>query len=317
MENKPKTVKANLSFVKKTAQNAVNQIKSNPDFDKVSLDDIEELELDVSQEVVSPSVQDAIRMTVVATLWIEKANIKHVTERLRTGYVGMEIVEKDKISYQSKRGEPYGTIVSIPSNDGKAAIGISYIGKNERFPVPIVGEYIALKRALDVQRKGNHGFDEKYIRNDSLAQIEHFYKRSLAYWNPEKYSHSRGTEPVVYENFDKIHENQLRILGKEKIKTFATRPGKSDIGSFEYKGIIKNMESIAKIMQSEPVPGGYYVCACDTIEIVSGKDFPTKTKNPIILEENDWLVFRKEGYWDVIYSSETHVSQAVNKHIVF
>lgn len=311
MESKQKkTVKANLSFVKDTAKKAVNQIKSSPEFDKITLDDIEALDMDVVQGDVSKEVKDAIRGLIIAHLYLDKCGIKHVTERLRPGFIGMETKDTYTVTQQVSRGAPYGTLVSIPGLNGKSTIGISYYDEIGRFATPIRSEYIALKKALLNKEQGINGTDKESLRNESKSQFEHFYKRSLAYWNPDKYSYSRGTEPVEYENFDKIHENQTKILGEQKMKTFATRLSRTEIRNLEFVSSIRDMNDIANIMASEIKDGDYYISEIN-ITIEPNDNFPTKTKSAIALSKGDWLVFSK-GRWDVIFNSEPHIKQAVD-----
>ena len=311
MESKQrKTVKANLSFVKDTAKKAVNQIKSSPEFDKITLDDIEALDMDVVQGDVSKKVKDAIRGLIIAYLYLDKCGIKHVTERLRPGFIGMETKDTYTVTQQVSRGAPYGTLVSIPGLNGKSTVGISYYDEIGRFATPIRSEYIALKKALLNKERGINGTDKESLRKEAKSQFEYFYKRSLAYWNPDKYSYSRGTEPVEYDNFDKIHENQTKILGEQKMKTFATRLSRTEIGSLHFVDKIENMEDIAKLMARDVKDGDFYICNT-SITLEPNDNFPTKTKSALVLTNKDWLVFSK-GRWDVIYISEPHIEQAVN-----
>lgn len=311
MESKQrKTVKANLSFVKDTAKKAVNQIKSSPEFDKITLDDIEALDMDVVQGDVSKEVKDAIRGLIIAYLYLDKCGIKHVTERLRPGFIGMETKDTYTVTQQVSRGAPYGTLVSIPGLNGKSTVGISYYDEIGRFATPIRSEYIALKKALLNKERGINGTDKESLRKEAKSQFEHFYKRSLAYWNPDKYSYSRGSEPVEYENFDKIHENQTKILGEQKMKTFATRLSRTEIGALNFVSKIESMEDIAKLMARDVKDGDFYICTTN-MTLEPNDNFPTKTKSALVLSNKDWLVFSK-GRWDVIYISEPHIEQAIN-----
>jgi hypothetical protein len=311
MESKQrKTVKANLSFVKDTAKKAVNQIKSSPEFDKITLDDIEALDMDVVQGDVSKEVKDAIRGLIIAYLYLDKCGIKHVTERLRPGFIGMETKDTYTVTQQVSRGAPYGTLVSIPGLNGKSTVGISYYDEIGRFATPIRSEYIALKKALLNKERGINGTDKESLRKEAKSQFEHFYKRSLAYWNPDKYSYSRGSEPVEYENFDKIHENQTKILGEQKMKTFATRLSRTEIGALHFVSKIESMEDIAKLMARDVKDGDFYICTT-SMTLEPNDNFPTKTKSALVLADKDWLVFSK-GRWDVIYISEPHIEQAIN-----
>ena len=256
MESKIVKVKANLPFVKKTAKIAVEQAKLNPNYKDLTLEDIEALQLS-AEENVSNEVSEAIRTLTVAYLYLDKCGVKHVTERLRPGYVGMEYEAPNGAkTYQMIRGVPYGTLVSIPTDNGKSVVGINYIDKADRFATPVVGEYLALKEALRLKGEGMCGYDKNQVRKEAKAQIEHFYKRSLAYWNPSVYSHSRGTDPVKYSNFDKIHKNQLRILGKDKVRDMATRPSPKLVKGMTYKGDVVGGN---EFLISNPSKNDFYI----------------------------------------------------------
>lgn len=141
---------------------------------------------------------------------------KHVAERLRDGYIGKIKINKNGLtSIQNTRGKPYGTIVAVPTEDN-IVIGVSYITKDE-MDFPIIGEYLALKRALEGKEKNKTSYERKSVITKAKAQVEHFEKRSLAYYHPEIYSYSRGIEgkKVVYDNYEEIHARQQMILGKK------------------------------------------------------------------------------------------------------
>jgi hypothetical protein len=142
-----------------------------------------------------------------------------IAERLRDGFIG-ELVHADNgASYiQAVRGKPYGTVVALKTDKG-TVLGMSYIDPEDiNKPHPIVGLYIALKRAVDGKEGGYNGFEKRYVKSRARKQIEHFYKRSLTYYHPDVYSHSRGQEgkKVVYENYDEIHKRRAMILGEGK-----------------------------------------------------------------------------------------------------
>lgn len=137
-----------------------------------------------------------------------------ISERLRSGYIG-EIVHCDNgASYiQSVRGRPFGTIVAIKAGDS-ISIGTSFVSDEDKNKGhPIVGLALALKRAIE-RRDSNIFLLDKKIKSKARKQAEHFEKRAKAYFHPEVYSHSRGSNPVVYENYDEIHERRKMILGE-------------------------------------------------------------------------------------------------------
>lgn len=159
-----------------------------------------------------------------------------ISERLRKGYVGAEITTSDGILLQTERGKPYGTAVAIPTDDENVVIGYSFVGKDEKYSIPVVGLYLAYKRAVEGKDAGKHGFENPYVVNDesfsldsnTKQQLKHFEKRALAYFFPEIYSYSRGQKDkkVVYDNYDKIHARQIAILGKEKVEASKPKPSK-------------------------------------------------------------------------------------------
>lgn len=159
-----------------------------------------------------------------------------ISERLRSGYVGAEIVTNNGILLQTERGKPYGTAVAIPTDDENVVIGYSFVGKDEKYSIPVVGLYLAYKRAVEGKEAGKHGFESPYTVNgetfsldsNTKQQLKHFEKRALAYFFPEIYSYSRGQKDkkVVYDNYDKIHARQIAILGKEKVEAAKPKPSK-------------------------------------------------------------------------------------------
>ena len=150
--------------------------------------------------------------------FIEKNGTKSfISERLRAGYIG-EIVHADNgASYiQSIRGKPFGTVVAVKA-DKNVVLGMSYIDPEDiNKGHPIVGLYIALKRAIEGLESGKIKAGERYIKSRARKQIQHFEKRALAYFHPDTYSYSRGTNPVEYEDYEAIHKRRAMILGEGK-----------------------------------------------------------------------------------------------------
>ena len=146
-----------------------------------------------------------------------KAENKIVCERLRDGFIG-ELVYTDKGTsfIQTVRGKPYGTIVAISSKDVKNIVtGISYLDPEDMdFGHPIVGMAIALRRAIKRKEDGKTGVEKRWVKSKARKQVNHFEKRALSYFIPEVYSYSKGTNPVVYDDFKEIHERRKMILGK-------------------------------------------------------------------------------------------------------
>lgn len=152
--------------------------------------------------------------------YIEKNGTKaFISERLRNGFIGDLVHTEAGTTYiQSVRGKPYGTVVAIKSGDD-IVLGMSYMDTEDANKAhPIVGLYIALKRAIDGAKEGKKRAEVKYIKSRAKKQIRHFEKRALAYFHPDVYSYSRGQEgkKVVYENYEEIHRRRAMILGENK-----------------------------------------------------------------------------------------------------
>lgn len=176
----------------------------------------------IGDYVVLPEELERAKLVREAEVFVENYRKENGTkaylcERLRDGFIGNLISDNNGNSYiQAVRGKPYGTVVAIPTEDD-IVLGMSYMDPDDaKFSHPIVGCYIALKRAIDGKENGKVRAEERFIKNKAKKQIEHFEKRSLAFFWPDKYSHSRGTEPVVYPDYDIIHERRAKILGEEK-----------------------------------------------------------------------------------------------------
>ena len=131
---------------------------------------------------------------------------KYIAIRIRDGYIGKELGGKN---LQLERGKPRGTLVAIKGDNENVIIGISHLNKKDQ-DIPIVGVAEALKDAL-TERDVGVAKAVSFNKNDREL-YNFFHKRALAYFHPEKYSYSRGSEPVEYKNYDKIHENRKRAL---------------------------------------------------------------------------------------------------------
>lgn len=165
----------------------------------------------------------AIKALVNATVFVEsfEKDNHYISERLRDGYIGKKVVDTTTGTHylQEIRGKPFGTVVAISTKDN-VVLGMSYIADDEKFAFPIVGLAIAIKRAMDGLAQGKISYEHRYALSKSRQQIIHFEKRALAYFHPDVYSYSRGEEgkKVDYDNYDEIHSNQMKILGKKSSK---------------------------------------------------------------------------------------------------
>lgn len=171
-------------------------------------------------------VKDAVMLYVDAysyMLKFEETGEKYVSERLRKNYIG-ELVSDTKGNkcIATTRGKPTGTIIAMPDGEGGLKFGVSHVSTTEKYESPIVGLFLAIR---DVTSE-----DEvlKTLSPHEKKQFERFKLRSMAYFYPDKYSYSRGTDPVVYPNYEEIHKRQVLILGEEKIAKSAPQPPAKD-----------------------------------------------------------------------------------------
>lgn len=308
MENKiEKKLRVTTGLIRKTARKVAEQIKASDEYKDITLDDIDALQVEVPAAM--PTNQALLlKNAVKAYLYIDKKNVPYKVEKLRDGFVGQVTTQNKLVTQQVSRGDPYGAVVSVPDGKGGIAIGASYFNLDEEDPtmiIPIIGERMALERALDNLALGRDGLKES-THKVSKAQIEHFYKRSLAYWNPDKYSFSRGSEPVQIDNFDEIHEAQTRILGEKKMREQMGRPARGDYGKFKLCGKFTPNDDASNIKLLDDLINGrvkkekfdYYVFDTE-ITLKPNENFTTKTKSEIHVLPGDWVYY--DGYnWVLI-----------------
>lgn len=148
----------------------------------------------------------------------ENGTKSFVSERLRDGYIGKETKQGSGTVIQSVRGKPYGTIIAIPTKgvDGSDSIvtGISYLDNEDR-SFPVLGQYIALKRALDGKKDKKIFSEIKYVKPKARLQITRFEKRALIYFYPDKYSYTRGSDPISCYDAE-LQKRRLFIMGEEE-----------------------------------------------------------------------------------------------------
>ncbi len=193
---KNKTVKDYLKlFHEKASEFEVNTEKENHNFETAK--SINEAEVFVNNYIK------------------ENGTKSFISERLRNGFIGELVHCEDGTSYiQSIRGKPFGTVVAIPTKDN-VVLGMSYLDPEDmEKSYPILGLYIALKRALDGAKEDKVGAEKIHIKSKARKQISHFEKRAKAFFHPDVYSYSRGSNPVHYDNYDEIHQRRKLILGE-------------------------------------------------------------------------------------------------------
>lgn len=175
-------------------------------------------ELDTS---LPKEVYDAVVEIVEAREYMAKNEKKYISERLRTAYIGEDCFTADGTQYIAmNRGKPTGTLVAILDEEtDEIKIGVSLISKDEKYATPIVGLKKAMEKIDSPVIFGLDGHERK--------QLERFKLRAKAYFMPETFSFSRGTDPVSYPNYEKIHARQLMIKGEPAPKKKPAKAKKS------------------------------------------------------------------------------------------
>lgn len=184
-----------------------------------SLKDIKRMahEVEAGSELLNlpKDVVESVNLTVEANKYLkEKLPSKYISERLRTNTVGAFVVDSKTgvKSIATTRGRPRGTLAAI-SDGENVYIGVAYPSNTEKFVVPQIGTYLALKMAFKNLEEKNSTID--FVKGADLRQATHFYKRAQAYFMPDKYSFSRGKTPVDY--FDaELHKRQEMLGFKNK-----------------------------------------------------------------------------------------------------
>lgn len=137
---------------------------------------------------------------------------KYIAIRIRDGYIGKELGGRN---LQLTRGKPRGTFVAIKGENEQVFVGHTYLSNKDE-DIPIVGLAEALKMAIAEKEDGV----AKTLKSKDVDLYHFFRKRALAYFFPEKYSHSKGSDPVEYPMYDKIHKNReraLKFIGREDL----------------------------------------------------------------------------------------------------
>ena len=145
---------------------------------------------------------------------------KICVDTFRYGYIGKTISDANGSEYtQTRRGKPYGYLAAIQDGD-KLYVGYTLLSDKEKFPHPIIGQAIALKNAYankedgltfeDVLKREKQGAGRNpYLNGESVSMLKHFYDRARRYFFPNKYSFSRGSDPIQDPKFIGIHLQQF------------------------------------------------------------------------------------------------------------
>lgn len=147
-----------------------------------------------------------------------------LTERLRDHYIGEIVKSGNTVNIQAVRGKPYGTVVAVPNGKGDIVCGLTYMSTEDiNSPFPILGVAKALKRALEGRDAGKTRAEISSSREKAKAQIQHFENRALAYFYPEKYSYTKGSEPI--NTYDaELQKRRLMIMGDEAYNASMCKP---------------------------------------------------------------------------------------------
>lgn len=156
----------------------------------------------------------------------EYGNKGFISLRIRDGYIGKELGGG---RLQLTRGRPRGTLVAIKGEDGQVFVGHTYLS-NKDDDIPIVGIAEALKDAIKAKEVLNEMSEDikeekfplrslkytsqlKALKNKNDLELASFFEiRAKCYFYPEIYSHNRGTNKLLYPNYEKVHELRKRAL---------------------------------------------------------------------------------------------------------
>lgn len=163
---------------------------------------------------------------------------KMLTLRIRDGFIGKEL-DGSGYRLQLERGKPRGTMVAIKGGNSDVFIGHIYLKPGDK-DVPAVGQFLALMDAVACREHKNPGEEillrktglesadylasgdglihiavpeHKKMKNVNDRKLEEFFRiRALCYFWPDVYSHTRGSDKIVYPNYERIHRNRERAL---------------------------------------------------------------------------------------------------------
>lgn len=149
-----------------------------------------------------------------------RSQTKICVDTFRYGYIGKTVSDVNGSEYtQTRRGKPYGYLAAIQDGD-KLYVGYTLLSDAEKYPHPVIGQAIALRNAYTNKEEGltfekvlkreNQGVGRNpYLNGESASMLKHFYDRARRYFFPNKFSFSRGTEPIQDPKFTGIHLQQF------------------------------------------------------------------------------------------------------------
>ena len=135
---------------------------------------------------------------------------RFATDTFRYGFIGKKVNDEHGTEYvQVSRGSPYGSIAAVyDEKTKKIYAGFTYVSEDERFPHSVIGQAIALRRAIenrdkDIDIESIDG--TPWLKGTDELQWKHFKDRVYRYFRPDEFSHSRGKTPTAQPKFDEIH----------------------------------------------------------------------------------------------------------------
>lgn len=144
---------------------------------------------------------------------------RFLVDTFRVGYIGKEIYDDVGNTYiQTSRGRPFGYIAAVyDEKTKKIYAGFTYVSKDEEFPHRVIGQSIALQRAIANREKGvdiEVELSSPWLKGTDVPQFEHFKNRAYRYFRPDEFSHSRGKTPADLPNFYDVHVWQHLVAAK-------------------------------------------------------------------------------------------------------
>lgn len=169
--------------------------------------------------------------TAAHTLNESRKFITAVTEKekisvdtFRYGFIGKAFTDEHGSEFvQTRRGKPYGYVAAVMDENKKIYAGYTFLSKDETFEHPVIGQAIALRKAIENRKEGitfeqlldraNQGTSRNvYLNGEAVSMFRHYYDRVRRYFLPEVYSFSRGSDPILDPNYADIHCQQFAQL---------------------------------------------------------------------------------------------------------
>lgn len=167
------------------------------------------------------ALEDAARALTASRKYIAEVAAKErfATDTFRAGYIGKKVNDYLGTEFvQVSRGAPYGSIAAVfDEKTKKIYAGFTYVSEDEEFPHSVIGQAIALKRAIENRENGIdiEAIDgTPWLKSSDELQWKHFKDRVYRYFRPEEFSYSRGKTPSVQPRFDEVHIWQYLVAAR-------------------------------------------------------------------------------------------------------